>query len=117
MYSSQYGCNFTSVIPTNIYGKNDIFDPRDSHVIPGLIHKCYLAQKSGEPFTIMGSGKPMRQFVYSKDLAKLMLWTLLSYNEPEPIIFSVDEEAEISIGDVATMIADAMEFKASARFA
>mgnify|MGYP002630632455 CR=1 FL=1 len=111
MYAAQHGANYTSVIPTNIYGKNDNFHLRDSHVIPGLIHKCYLAQKSGEPFTIMGSGKPIRQFIYNKDLAKLMLWTLQSYDEPEPIILSVGEEFEVSIGDVAKMIADAMEFK------
>jgi GDP-L-fucose synthase len=73
MYAAQHGANFTSVIPTNIYGKNDNFHLRDSHVIPGLIHKCYLARKSGEPFTIMGSGKPMRQFIYNKDDGTYMI--------------------------------------------
>jgi GDP-L-fucose synthase len=59
LYNEQYGCNFTSVIPTNIFGPHDNYDLADSHVIPGLVHKCYLAQQAGTPFTIMGSGKPL----------------------------------------------------------
>ena len=70
MYKEQYGCNFTSVVPTNVYGKFDNFSLEDSHVIPGLIHKCHLAMQSGGDFTIWGSGTPLRQFIYSKDLAR-----------------------------------------------
>ena len=76
MYNSQHGHEFTAVIPTNIFGKFDNFSVSDGHVIPGLIHKCYLAKKNGEAFVVSGSGKPLRQFVFSKDLARLMLWTL-----------------------------------------
>ena len=54
LYNSQFGCNYTSVIPTNIFGPHDNFDLEDSHVIPGLIHKCHLAEVNGTPFTIMG---------------------------------------------------------------
>ena len=81
------------------------------HVIPGLIHKCYLAEESSTPFTIMGSGKPLRQFIYSRDLATLMIWVLREYKEIDPIILSPDEADEITIKDVALSIVDAMKFK------
>ena len=115
-YREQYGCFYTSVIPTNIYGEHDNYNLEDSHVIPGLIHKCYLAKKNNTPFTVMGTGKPLRQFVYSQDLARLMLWTLRSYEESEPIILSVGEEEEISIADVVALIVEAMEFKGEVQF-
>ena len=110
-YYDQYGCNFTSVIPTNIFGPHDNYHLEHSHVIPGLIHKFYLAKKNGTPMTVWGSGKPLRQFIYSTDLAKLMIWTLREYPEREPIILSVGEEDEVSIADVVHMIAKAMDFQ------
>ena len=55
-------------------------------MIPGLIHKAYLAKKEGKPLVVMGSGKPLRQFIYSLDLAKLILWVMREYNEIDPII-------------------------------
>jgi GDP-L-fucose synthase len=87
-YNDQYGCNFTSVVPTNIFGPYDNYHLSDSHVLPGLTHKCVLAKKNGTEFTVMGTGKPLRQFVYSRDLAKLFIWTLREYPEIEPIILS-----------------------------
>lgn len=116
LYKEEYGCNFTSVIPTNIFGPHDNYDLEDSHVIPGLVHKCYLAKKKNEPFTIMGSGKPLRQFIYSRDLARLMVWVLREYPEVDPIILSVDEADEVTIGDVAMAIVDAMDFKGEVKF-
>lgn len=116
LYNEQYGCNFTSVIPTNIFGPHDNYDLADSHVIPGLIHKCYMAKQEGKPFTIMGSGKPLRQFIYSRDLARLMIWVLREYPEVHPIILSVDEADEVTIADVAMSIVDAMEFKGPVEF-
>lgn len=110
-YNEQYGCKFTSVIPTNIFGPYDNFNLKDSHVIPGLIHKCFLAKANGCPLTVYGTGKPLRQFIYSKDLAKLFLWVLRHYPEIEPIILSVGEEEEVSISDVVGMVTEAMEFK------
>jgi GDP-L-fucose synthase len=110
-YNEQYGCNFTSVIPTNVYGPHDNYHLEDSHVVPGLIHKFYNAQKTGEPMKVWGSGKPLRQFVYSEDLARLMIWTLRDYNDATPIILSVGEEEEVSIKDVVHMIAKAMDYK------
>ncbi|POM65620.1 GDP-L-fucose synthetase [Phytophthora palmivora] len=110
-YADQFGCNFTSVIPTNIYGPHDNFNIDNGHVVPGLVHKCYLAKRDSTPLVIWGSGKPLRQFISSHDVAKLMLWTLDNYDSVEPLILSVDEEDEVSIGDVAREIATAMDFK------
>eukprot|EP01012_Entosiphon_sulcatum_P005847 TRINITY_DN12697_c0_g1_i1.p1 TRINITY_DN12697_c0_g1~~TRINITY_DN12697_c0_g1_i1.p1 ORF type:complete len:324 (+),score=51.03 TRINITY_DN12697_c0_g1_i1:29-973(+) len=115
-YNEEYGTHFTSVIPTNIFGSHDNFHLEDSHVIPGLIHKCYLAKKNGTDFTIMGSGAPLRQFIYSIDLAKLMVWAVRHYGETEPIILSVGEEDEVSIKDVAEMIVEAMGFTGTVKF-
>lgn len=63
-------------------------DLEDSHVIPGLIHKCYLAKKNGTPFIVSGTGKPLRQFIYSIDLAKLFIWMLREYDDVESVILS-----------------------------
>lgn len=115
-YAEEYNCNFTSIIPTNIYGKYDNFSIQNGHVIPGLIHKCYLAKKMNTPFTIWGSGTPLRQFVYSRDLAELTVWVMREYHEPTPITLSVDEEDEVSIKDVALAVAKAMNFEGAVEF-
>lgn len=87
---------YTSVIGTNAFGKHDNFSLSDGHVIPGLVHKCYLAKQKNEPLVVWGSGKPLRQFIYAKDLARLMVWVLKSYSEVEPIILSVDQNDEVN---------------------
>ena len=66
-------------------------------MIPGLIHKCLLAKRTGGDFAIWGSGSPLRQFIYSEDLARLIVWTLRSYDSIEPIILSVGEEDEVGL--------------------
>ncbi len=109
-YREQYGDDFICVIPTNIYGENDNYNLENAHVIPALIHKCFLAKKEGKEFVVAGSGKPLRQFIYSRDLAKLICIILFYYDSPDTIILSVDEDAEISIGDVAKMIAEKFEY-------
>ncbi|CAB9517369.1 GDP-L-fucose synthase (Partial), partial [Seminavis robusta] len=109
-YAEEYGCNFTSIIPTNIYGPHDNFNIQSGHVIPGLIHKCFIAKRDKTAFTIWGSGTPLRQFIYNRDLAELTVWVMREYHDPAPITLSVDEEAEVSIKDVALAIAKAMEF-------
>lgn len=111
LYHEQYGHCFTSVIPTNIYGPHDNFSISDGHVLPGLMHKCLLAKRDGTPFVVWGSGRPLRQFIYSEDLGRLIVWVLRSYTEIDPIILSVDEAEEISIRDAALAVADAMGFK------
>ena len=104
-YQQQYNKNFICIIPTNIYGPNDNFSLENGHCIPSLVHKCYLAKKNNTPFIVLGSGTPLRQFIYSEDLAELTMWVLEHYNNNEPIILSVCEDDEISIKDVALNIA------------
>ena len=116
MYNEQYGDNFICVIPTNIYGEHDNYNLEDAHVIPALIHKCYLAKQKNEPFVVFGSGKPLRQFIYSKDLARLILWSLLEYNKKDTLILSVGEKQEVSIKKVATLIAEKMNYKEKMTF-
>ncbi len=102
-YRDQYGCNFITVIPCNIYGPNDNFNLDTSHVIPALIRKCYEAKENGTDFEVWGTGKAYREFVYSKDVANIVQWVLENYDDPEPLIISPDEE--ISIATVAQEIA------------
>jgi GDP-L-fucose synthase len=110
-YKEQYGLNYKSVIPTNIYGPNDNYDIKNGHVIPSLIHKCYLARENKTDFEIWGTGKPLREFIFSQDVARLTEWVLENYNENEPIILSTSEE--ISIKDVVDIIVELMNFKGS----
>lgn len=110
LYNEQYGDNFICVIPTNIYGPHDNFSLVDGHVIPSLINRCYKAKLNNEPFVIKGTGSPLRQFIYSEDLAKLIMIILEKYNtchkiQKENIILSVSEKDEISIKEVAEIIA------------
>lgn len=122
-YREQYGDNFVCVIPTNIYGPHDNFNLDDGHVIPALIHKCYLAQQQGVPLVVAGSGAPLRQFIYSHDLAHLLIWALEHYNATTSdndapasesgsgsLIISVDPADEISIAQVVRHIVDATGF-------
>ncbi|CAB3227480.1 unnamed protein product [Arctia plantaginis] len=110
-YHEMHGCMFTSVIPCNVFGPHDNYNLESSHVIPALIRRMDDAMQKGDTtFTVMGSGKPLRQFIYSLDLAKLFIWVLRNYESIEPIILSVDEEDEVTISTVADMIKKAHNF-------
>ncbi|KAJ8522417.1 hypothetical protein ONZ45_g1004 [Pleurotus djamor] len=115
-YKEEFGCNFTSAIPTNVFGPHDNFDLEGAHVIPALIHKCYLAKKNNTPFIVAGTGKPLRQFIYSHDLAKLFIWMLREYDDVEPVILSVGEDEEVSIKEVADAIVKAVDFQGEYSF-
>lgn len=108
-YREQYGLNYVSVVPTNVYGPFDNFNIESGHVLPALIHKCYLAKKNKADLVVWGSGNPLREFIYSKDLANLTEWVLNNYDEEEPIILSSSQE--ISIKDIVEIIVSAFEFK------
>jgi len=110
-YQEQYNDNFICVIPTNIYGPNDNFNLDDGHVIPSLIHKCYIAKQNKEPFVICGSGNPLRHFIYSEDLADLFMKILEIYDDKSSIILSVNEKDEVSIRDIALLIANKFDYK------
>lgn len=109
-YREQYGHNYVCIIPTNIYGPNDNYNLDNAHVVPALIHKFYNAQKEGLPITISGTGKPLRQFIFSIDLAKLIMLVLEKYNESESIILAPNEEDEVSIQDMAITIGKCYNF-------
>jgi len=113
-YREQYGLNYVSVIPTNIYGPNDNFSLTHGHVMPMLIHKLYLAQQNNNDFVVWGSGEPLREFIYSKDVAKLSEWAVDNYNESEPIIFSTSDE--ISIIDLVDLLVKEFNFKGKVIF-
>jgi GDP-L-fucose synthase len=114
-YRDVYCDNFVCVIPTNIYGPADNYSLEDGHVIPSLIHKCYLAKQNGEDFVVRGTGSPLRQFIYSEDLAKIIMGLLSYYNDDE-VIVSVSESEEVSIADVARLIADKFDYGDRIRF-
>ncbi len=107
-YRNEWGCNYIIAIPTNIYGPHDNFSLKDGHAIPSLIHKCFLAKKNKVDLPVWGSGKPLREFVLSDDIAKLAVWALDNYNEPSPIILS--SGIEISVKDLVLLIANKMKF-------
>ncbi|KAM9365802.1 GDP-L-fucose synthase-like isoform 1-T4 [Pholidichthys leucotaenia] len=110
-YFLQHGRCYTAVIPTNVFGPNDNFSIEDGHVLPGLIHKAYIAQKEGKSLVVWGSGAPRRQFIYSRDLARLFLWVLREYQKVAPIILSVGEEDEVSIREAAEAVVEALNFE------
>lgn len=106
---------FTSIIPCNVYGPEDNFSIESAHVVPSLIHKVYSCvneaqafNKRAATFTVCGTGKPVRQFIYSYDLAKLILWCLLNYEDEDPVILCPDERDEVSISHIAQVIASVM---------
>jgi GDP-L-fucose synthase len=104
-FRQQYGCNFISLAPTNIFGPHDNYSLANSHVIPALIRKCHAAMIENSDFVVRGSGRPLRQFIFSLDLARLFLWAYDSYSEPDCLILAPGPEHEVSVGEVATAIA------------
>jgi len=106
-YNKEYGTNFVCVVPTNMYGPHDNFHPEDSHVIPGLIRSCHVAQISKTPFVVRGTGKPLRQFMYSDDFARFLVKTLEKTSN-ETVIIAPKEEC--TIGDVAKLVAGALGY-------
>jgi GDP-L-fucose synthase len=102
-YRSQYGCNFISVMPTNLYGPNDNYDLNNSHVLPALIRKLHEAKiTNAETVTIWGTGSPLREFLYADDLADACYYLMQQYNEPGFINIGTGED--ISIKDLAIII-------------
>jgi len=108
-YRRQYGVNYFTVIPCNIYGPGDYYNITDGHVIPSLIHKMYLAMKNNQDFYVWGTGKPLREFIYSEDVAKLTMNLYNDYHGSEPVILSTSQE--ISIIDIVHLIAKIFAFK------
>ncbi len=107
-YNSQYQTNYFSVIPCNVYGTNDNFDLQNGHVIPMLIHKCWIAKQNNTPFEIWGDGSALREFIFAEDVADIILKLIDQYNETSPIIISNPQE--YSIKQVVELIVKYMDF-------
>ncbi len=102
-YRIQYGCNFISAMPTNLYGTNDNYHPENSHVLPSLIRKIVLAKKNNEPIvTIWGTGKPRREFLHVDDLADACYFLMKNYNEQG--LVNIGYGKDVSIKELAELI-------------
>jgi GDP-L-fucose synthase len=102
-YRAQYGANYISVMPTNLYGPNDNYDLNTSHVLPALIRKFHDAKKAKTPSVVLwGTGKPRREFLHADDLADACLFLMQNYNEPGLVNVGVGEDLEI--GELALLI-------------
>jgi GDP-L-fucose synthase len=102
-YREQYGCNFISVMPTNLYGPNDNYDLNNSHVLPALLRKFITAKNNGDTaVTIWGTGSPLREFLHADDLAAACLFLMETYNDAGLVNIGVGED--ISILDLAKMV-------------
>lgn len=109
-YRSQYGCNFVSVMPTNLYGPNDNYDLNNSHVLPALIRKFHEAKMNGEEKVVMwGTGSPLREFLHADDLADACYYLMQHYNEPGLVNIGVGED--IAIKDLAVLISKIVGFE------
>ena len=109
-YRDQYGCNFISVMPTNLYGPNDNYDLNNSHVLPALIRKIVTAKKNNsETITIWGTGNPKREFLHADDLAEACYFLMKNYDEPGLINIGTGED--ISILDLAKLIKKIIGFE------
>lgn len=114
-YREQYGFNAIFLLPVNLYGPRDNFDPRSSHVIPALIRKCLEAQDSGQDeIVVWGDGSPTREFLYVEDAAEGILLAAEKYDGSEPV--NLGSGREISIKDLALLIARLTEFQGSMVF-
>lgn len=102
-YRKQYGCNFISAMPTNLYGPNDNYDLKNSHVLPALLTKFHSAKVEHMPYVeLWGTGTPRREFLHVDDLAKACLFLMENYDESEPI--NIGTGVDISIAELASMI-------------
>ncbi len=109
-YRQQYGFNGIYLLPVNLYGPEDNFDPRSSHVIPALIRKVYEAQQQGDQkLPVWGDGSPSREFLYSTDAARGIVMATRSYNQPDPVNLGTNHE--VKIRELVELICELMQFE------
>ena len=114
-YRAQYGCNFISAMPTNLYGTNDNYHPENSHVLPALVRRIILAKKNNDPnVVIWGSGTPLREFMHVDDLADACYFLLQNYNEAG--LVNVGWGEDVSIKELATIIAAEVGYTGALEF-
>ncbi len=109
-YRMQYGCDFISVMPTNLYGPNDNYDLQNSHVLPAMIRKYHEAKTNGSAsVTLWGTGSPMREFLHADDLAEACVFLMENYSEPEFI--NVGTGKDVTIKELAETVSKIVEFE------
>ncbi len=109
-YRDQYGCNFISVMPTNLYGPNDNYDLNNSHVLPAMIRKFHEAKKNGSASVVIwGTGTPRREFMHVDDLADACFFLMENYNEKEFVNIGFGED--ITILDLAKLVKDTVGYE------
>lgn len=114
-YRAQYGCNFISAMPTNLYGYNDNYHPQNSHVLPALIRKFHEAKETNAAdVTIWGSGTPMREFLFADDLANACYFLMQNYNEPH--LINIGTGVDLTIKDLALAIQKVIGFVGELKF-
>jgi GDP-L-fucose synthase len=107
-YRRQYGCNFISAMPTNLFGVGDTYGPNRSHVIPGMIYRIHTAKREAQDVMLWGTGSPVREFLYADDLAEACLLLMQHYNEAEQI--NVSSGRPVVLRDLAGLVAKTLEF-------
>lgn len=114
-YRAQYGCNYISVMPTNLYGLNDNYHPENSHVLPALIRRFHEAKVQGvNKVTIWGTGSPLREFLYADDLADACYYLMQNYNEPG--LVNIGTGKDLSIKELAFLVKDTVGFEGEIDF-
>jgi GDP-L-fucose synthase len=114
-YHKQYGCRFISAMPTNMYGYGDNYHPQNSHVLPALIRRFHEAKSENKPeVMIWGSGKPLREFMFSDDLAEACVFLMKEYEDPE--LINVGTGEEVSILDLAHLVRETVGYEGTITF-
>jgi GDP-L-fucose synthase len=114
-YRDQYGCNYISVMPTNLYGLNDNYHPQNSHVLPALIRRFHEAkEQNASEVIIWGTGSPKREFLFADDLAEACYYLMQNYNEPGLVNIGTGED--LSIKDLALLIKQIIGFTGEIKF-
>lgn len=114
-YRAQYGCNYISVMPTNLYGYNDNYHPQNSHVLPALIRRFHEAKVANAPdVTIWGTGSPMREFLFADDLAEACYYLMQNYDQEGLVNIGTGED--LTIKDLATLISKVVGYEGEIKF-
>ena len=114
-YRSQYGCNYISAMPTNLYGPHDNYDLNNSHVLPALLRKFHEAKEAGAPeVEVWGTGTPRREFLHVDDLAAACYWLLEHYNEPG--LVNIGTGTDLSIRELAELVQRTVGYEGTIRF-
>jgi len=114
-YRSQYGCNYISAMPTNLYGPHDNYDLKNSHVLPALLRKFHEAKEAGaSEVEVWGTGTPRREFLHVDDLADACYWLLENYNEPG--LVNIGTGTDLSIRELAELVQRTVGYEGTIRF-